>query len=140
MVSNKKKSTVMSPIWRRMKKCNPSSGQNGQLVHWWLLIHSGRALVAAGSLQPCFQTLPEFEVSCHRRLEAEWKLPKIQEGFQRVPFSCMKNHLGFFFENWYLTYRRRFHIEGLPHLRSWRPIERGRLKIWKAPYREPSHA
>jgi prepilin-type processing-associated H-X9-DG protein len=41
-VSSKKKSTVMSPIRRRMKKGNPSSGQNGQLVHWWLLIHSGR--------------------------------------------------------------------------------------------------
>jgi len=27
---------------RRMKKRNPSSGQNGQLVHWWLLIHSAR--------------------------------------------------------------------------------------------------
>jgi hypothetical protein len=25
-----------------MKKRNPSSGQNGQLVHWWLLIHSGQ--------------------------------------------------------------------------------------------------
>jgi hypothetical protein len=24
-----------------MRKGNPSSGQNGQLVHWWLLIHSG---------------------------------------------------------------------------------------------------
>jgi len=23
------------------EKRNPSSGQNGQLVHWWLLIHSG---------------------------------------------------------------------------------------------------
>jgi hypothetical protein len=31
----------MNPIWRQMKKRNPSSGQNGQLVHWWLLIHSG---------------------------------------------------------------------------------------------------
>jgi hypothetical protein len=41
VVSSKKKSTVMSPIRRRMKKRNPSSGQNGQLVHWWLLIHSG---------------------------------------------------------------------------------------------------
>jgi hypothetical protein len=40
-VSNKKKSTVMSPIRHRMKKRNPSSGQNGQLVHWWLLIHFG---------------------------------------------------------------------------------------------------
>jgi hypothetical protein len=42
VVSSKKKSTVMSPIRRRMKTRNPSSGQNGQLVHWWLLIHSGR--------------------------------------------------------------------------------------------------
>jgi hypothetical protein len=42
VVSSKKKSTVMSPIRHRMKKRNPSSGQNGQLVHWWLLIHSGR--------------------------------------------------------------------------------------------------
>jgi len=41
VVSSQKKSTVMSPIRRRMKKRNPSSGQNGQLVHWWLLIHSG---------------------------------------------------------------------------------------------------
>jgi hypothetical protein len=31
----------MNPIRRQMKKRNPSSGQNGQLVHWWLLIHSG---------------------------------------------------------------------------------------------------
>jgi hypothetical protein len=30
-----------------MKKRNPSSGQNGQLVHWWLLIHSGRGLLIA---------------------------------------------------------------------------------------------
>jgi hypothetical protein len=22
-----------------MKKCNPSNGQNNQLVHWWLLVH-----------------------------------------------------------------------------------------------------
>jgi murein L,D-transpeptidase YafK len=41
VVSRKNKSTVMSPIRRRMKKRNPSSGQNDQLVHWWLLIHSG---------------------------------------------------------------------------------------------------
>jgi hypothetical protein len=25
-----------------MKKRTPSGGQNGQLVHWWLLVHSGR--------------------------------------------------------------------------------------------------
>jgi hypothetical protein len=41
----------MNPIRRQMKKRNPSSGQNGQLVHWWLLIHSG-PLVGAGSLWP----------------------------------------------------------------------------------------
>jgi hypothetical protein len=49
MVSSKKKWTVMNPIRRRMKKRNPSSGQNGQLVHWWLLIHSGRAVMGARS-------------------------------------------------------------------------------------------
>jgi hypothetical protein len=42
MVSSKKKWTVMNPIRRQMKKCKASSGQNGQLVHWWLLVHSGR--------------------------------------------------------------------------------------------------
>jgi hypothetical protein len=41
VVSSKKKSTVMSPIRRQMKKRNPSGGQNGQLVHWWVQIHSG---------------------------------------------------------------------------------------------------
>jgi hypothetical protein len=46
MVSSKKKWTVMNPIRRQMKKRNPSSGQNGQLVHWWLLIHSGPSIVA----------------------------------------------------------------------------------------------
>jgi hypothetical protein len=42
VVSSKKKWTEMNPIRRRMKKCNPSSEQNDQLVHWWLLVHSGR--------------------------------------------------------------------------------------------------
>jgi hypothetical protein len=46
MVSSKKKWTVMNPIRRRMKKRNPSSGQNGQLVHWWLLIHYGPGSVS----------------------------------------------------------------------------------------------
>jgi hypothetical protein len=36
----KNKGNVMNPIWRRLKKRSPSSGQNGQLVHWWLLVHS----------------------------------------------------------------------------------------------------
>ncbi len=43
MVSNKKKWTVMNPIWRRMKKHNPSNGQNGQLMHQWMLVHFGRS-------------------------------------------------------------------------------------------------
>jgi hypothetical protein len=50
MVSSKKKWTVMNPIRRRMKKRNPSSGQNGQLVHWWLLIHSGRTYLDTNGL------------------------------------------------------------------------------------------
>jgi hypothetical protein len=33
----------MNPIRGRMKKRKASSGQNGQLVHWWLLIHSGQS-------------------------------------------------------------------------------------------------
>jgi hypothetical protein len=43
VVGSKKKWTAMNPIRRRLKKRNPSSGQNGQLVHWWLLVHSGPA-------------------------------------------------------------------------------------------------
>ncbi len=35
MVSCKKKWIEMNPIRRRMKKCNPSNEQHGQLVHWW---------------------------------------------------------------------------------------------------------
>jgi hypothetical protein len=32
-----------------MKKCSPFHGQNGQLVHWWvLLVHSGREKVGPG--------------------------------------------------------------------------------------------
>jgi hypothetical protein len=27
-----------------MKKRSPSYGQNGQLVHWWLLLHSGNTV------------------------------------------------------------------------------------------------
>jgi hypothetical protein len=47
VVSSKKKWTVMNPIWRQMKKCTPSSEQNGQLVHWWLLVHSAPLLQEA---------------------------------------------------------------------------------------------
>jgi hypothetical protein len=41
VISNKNKWIVMNPIWRRMKKCSPSNEYNGQLVHWWLLVHFG---------------------------------------------------------------------------------------------------
>jgi hypothetical protein len=44
VVSSKEKRTVMNPILCRMKKRSPSIGQNGQLVHWWLLVHSGHGL------------------------------------------------------------------------------------------------
>jgi hypothetical protein len=40
VISSEKKWTVMNLILPRMKKHSPSSGQNGQLVHWWLLVHS----------------------------------------------------------------------------------------------------
>ncbi len=40
MAKNKKKWIAMNPIWHRMKKCNPSSGHNDKLVHWWLLVYS----------------------------------------------------------------------------------------------------
>jgi hypothetical protein len=41
VVSSKKKWTAMNPIRRQMKKRKASSGHNDQLVHWWLLVHSG---------------------------------------------------------------------------------------------------
>ncbi len=53
MVSSKKKWTVMNPIRRRMKKRDPSSGQNGQLVHWWLLVHSGPSCTGRNSENIC---------------------------------------------------------------------------------------
>jgi hypothetical protein len=55
VVSSKKKSTVMSPIRRQMKKRNPSGGQNGQLVHWWVLIHSGRFVAWFDWFEPTFR-------------------------------------------------------------------------------------
>jgi len=42
MISSKKKCTRMTRISRQMKKRNPWRGQNGQLVHDWLLVHTGR--------------------------------------------------------------------------------------------------
>jgi len=31
---------IKKEVSNRMKKCSPSYGQNDQLVHWWVLIHS----------------------------------------------------------------------------------------------------
>jgi hypothetical protein len=28
-----------------MEKCSPSHGQNGQLVHWWVLVHFGHTFL-----------------------------------------------------------------------------------------------
>jgi hypothetical protein len=55
VVNNKKKWSVMNPIWRQMKKHSPSSGQNDQLVHWWLLIHFGRVI-------PTFENIYTFAI------------------------------------------------------------------------------
>jgi hypothetical protein len=35
-----------------MKKCSPFHGQNGQLVHWWVLVHSGREKVDVWNWNP----------------------------------------------------------------------------------------
>jgi hypothetical protein len=53
VVSSKEKRSVMNPILCRMKKRSPSTGQNNQLVHWWLLIHSSQF-----SLQSSTQLIP----------------------------------------------------------------------------------
>jgi hypothetical protein len=45
MVSNEKKWIMMNPIQCWMKKYSPSSGQNNQLMHWWLLVHSGLMII-----------------------------------------------------------------------------------------------
>ncbi len=69
MVSNKKKWAVMNPIRRQMKKRNPSSGQNGQLVHWWLLVHCGRIIRGADTSSKgtnCLCKLPGTESICKR--------------------------------------------------------------------------
>jgi hypothetical protein len=64
VVSNKKISTVMSPIRRRMKKRNPSGGQNGQLVHWWLLFHSGRPNVDPSAILNALSLVPSILLIC----------------------------------------------------------------------------
>jgi hypothetical protein len=54
VVNSKKKWIVMNPISHRMKKRNPSTGQNGQLAHWWLLVQSGQRLGIIHNLQEEF--------------------------------------------------------------------------------------
>jgi hypothetical protein len=71
VVSSKKKSTMMSPIRRQMKKRNPSGGQNGQLVHWWVLIHSGRNSTTPGHhILPKATILPRGVLNFHTNLRA----------------------------------------------------------------------
>jgi hypothetical protein len=52
MVNNKKEWIVMNHIWHQMKKRSPFSGQNGQLVHWWLLVHSGPFVTSSFLARP----------------------------------------------------------------------------------------
>jgi hypothetical protein len=77
VVSSKKISTVMSPIRRRMKKRNPSGGQNGQLVHWWLLFHSGRSWVLANCCGICWK----------------WQ-QQVTKGLEKLPPPRPKDWLG----------------------------------------------
>jgi hypothetical protein len=47
-----------------MKKRGPIYGQNGQLVHWWVLVHSGPAqcsqqMTACFAQENVYQSLPE---------------------------------------------------------------------------------
>jgi len=87
VVSSKKKSTVMSPIGCRMKKCNPSSGQNGQVVHWWLLIHSGPF--------PCLQRKKWFKKKKEQLISSDYydafEPATIKTG--NAPWSSQKNEL-----------------------------------------------
>ncbi len=39
-----------------MKECSSSYGQNSQLVHWWVLVHSGPS--GPGSNFKCFLNKP----------------------------------------------------------------------------------
>jgi len=81
MVICEKKWIVMNPIRHRMKKRSPSSGQNGQLVHWWLLVHSGRGIVncdstrkaARKSQKLCIcKSQPLFQTFTHYTLPHSW--------------------------------------------------------------------
>ncbi len=87
MVSSKKKWTTMNPIRRRMKKRKASSGQNGQLVHWWLLVHSGPKIGGFFKV-PCCATL---ERSPSRSICRTTKINKINtfelRSQQTWPFS-----------------------------------------------------
>jgi hypothetical protein len=72
MVSSKKKWTVMNPIRRQMKKRNPSSEQNGQLVHWWLLIHSGPLWATYISYNRTLGKAYGFKLSAFRNALGTW--------------------------------------------------------------------
>jgi hypothetical protein len=64
-----------------MKKHSPSSGQNGQLVHWCLLVHSGWGIVdcdstgkvARKSQKLCIcKSQPLFQTFTHYTLPHSW--------------------------------------------------------------------
>jgi hypothetical protein len=75
-----------------MKKCNPSGGQNGQLVHWWLLIHSGRK-----DGQVCQYQLLHFPVC---KLQLSFHQLEGRRGVGLLPPQVPNNY--FIFQNSFL--------------------------------------
>ncbi len=95
---------MMNSVRHRMKKRNPSSGQNGELVHWWLLVHSSR-IIARGQLDGWKGLIGRFE---------EWRLIQDEPGQMKVgvhPFRFEKGWVGikshgslYCIYNWYLVF------------------------------------
>ncbi len=87
MINNEMKWIGMNPIWHRMKKCSPSNGQNGQLMHWWLLVHSGHMHTSVELLSTFQQTIVSF-------LDRSW--------YGVFPFQTWQ-------EYWYCVVFKTFH-------------------------------
>jgi hypothetical protein len=93
MVNNKKKWIVMNPIWCRMKKRNPSSGQNNKLLHWWLLVHSDLFTLSLGAKVK--QQPPMYQLVI---LSIGWVVfsHSASNGVHHSPFLFVTNHCTFF--------------------------------------------
>jgi len=91
---SEKKWAVMNPVWHRMKKRSPSSGQNSQLAHWWLLVHSGRACISGFHFLYCqFQLQYKWTAPVLRVNREERRLPKLVELV--IPILTSGNTAGF---------------------------------------------